>query len=27
MAFEWKSQIRGVVFKYDDKLGDTLCDT
>ncbi|EFX72007.1 hypothetical protein DAPPUDRAFT_326564 [Daphnia pulex] len=27
MAFQWKSQIRGVVFKYDDKLGDTFCDT
>lgn len=27
MAFEWKSHIRGVVFKYDDKLGDTFCDT
>jgi hypothetical protein len=27
MAFKWKRQVRGLVFKFGEKLDDTFCDS
>jgi len=27
MAFKWKRQVRGLLFKYEEKLDDMFCDT